>query len=97
MESMQLFQLCEAGDSAEGRYFLFNELWDYHFYKNWCFNQGGFLSSPESAEEFTNELDIAQRLVKRELHEKCVDSSGVVIYWMSMNDIDIEGNHILGS
>ena len=92
MESQPLFKLCESGDSPKSKYFLFNEKWDYDFYKSWCFNQGGEIILPSSVEEFQTQLDIGQRLVSPELHEKCVDSTGNIVIWLGYNDISIEGN-----
>ena len=88
---MQLFQLCESGESEESKYFFFNEKWNYEFYKSWCYNQGGEISTPNSAEEYQKQLDIADRLIVPDLHEKCVKAGGSIIIWMGYNDMELEG------
>ena len=88
---MQLFQLCESGESEEKKYFFFNEKWNYEFYKSWCYNQGGEIATPNSAEEYQKQLDIADRLIVPDLHEKCVKAGGSIIIWMGYNDMELEG------
>ena len=88
---MQLFQLCESGESEESRYFFFNEKWNYEFYKSWCYNQGGEIATPTSADEYQKQLDIADRLIVPDLHEKCVKAGGSIIIWMGYNDMELEG------
>ena len=88
---MQLFQLCESGESEERKYFFFNAKWNYEFYKSWCYNQGGEIATPTSAEEYQKQLDIADRLIVPDLHEKCVKAGGSIIIWMGYNDMELEG------
>ena len=88
---MQLFQLCESGESEEKKYFFFNEKWNYEFYKSWCYNQGGEIATPNSADEYQKQLDIADRLIVPDLHEKCVKAGGSIIIWMGYNDLELEG------
>jgi hypothetical protein len=33
VEKIPLFKLCEAGDANIHKYFLFNDAWNYNFYK----------------------------------------------------------------
>merc|ERR550532_299711 len=87
---MQLFQLCESGESEESKYFFFNAKWNYEFYKSWCYNQGGEIATPTSAEEYQKQLDIADRLIVPDLHEKCVKAGGSIIIWMGYNDMELE-------
>ena len=88
---MQLFQLCESGESEEKKYFFFNAKWNYEFYKSWCYNQGGEIATPTSADEYQKQLDIADRLIVPDLHEKCVKAGGSIIIWMGYNDMELEG------
>ena len=88
---MQLFQLCESSESEEKKYFFFNAKWNYEFYKSWCYNQGGQIATPETAEEYQKQLDIADRLIVPDLHEKCVKAGGSIIIWMGYNDMELEG------
>lgn len=86
-----MFQLCESGDSEESKYFLFNEKWDFNFYKSWCYNMGGSIILPQSVEEFQTHLDITSKLILPELHEKCVDATGTIIMWVGYTDEYMEG------
>jgi len=88
--TMPLFELCESSDSEDKKYFMFNDVWSYGFYKSWCFNMGGSIALPESEEHFHTQMDIAEGLVE-EIHEKCVHSSGSLIYWMGYTDQFEEG------
>ena len=90
---MQLFQLCESSESEEKKYFFFNAKWNYEFYKSWCYNQGGEIATPVSADEYQKQLDIADRLIVPDLHEKCVKAGGSIIIWMGYNDMELEGHH----
>ena len=70
---------------------MFNEKWNFLFYKSWCYNMGGSIILPESNEEFQTHLDITSKLILPELHEKCVDASGNIIMWVGYTDEDMEG------
>ena len=89
--NVPLFTLCESGNTEESQYFLFNEKWNFLFYKSWCYNMGGSIILPESNEEFQTNLDITSKLILPELHEKCVDASGNIIMWVGYTDEDMEG------
>ena len=54
-------------------------------------NQGGEIATPTSAEEYQKQLDIADRLIVPDLHEKCVKAGGSIIIWMGYNDMELEG------
>ena len=92
--TVPLFTLCESGNTEESQYFLFNEKWNFLFYKSWCYNMGGSIILPESNEEFQTHLDITSKLILPELHEKCVDASGNIIMWVGYTDEDMEGKSI---
>ena len=91
VKTYPLFQLCESSETEDKKYFLFNKLWSYTFYKSWCYNMGGYIALPESEEHFHTQMDIAEGLVKGEYHEKCVHSSGSLIYWIGYTDQFEEG------
>jgi len=88
--TMPLFQLCESSESEDKKYFMFNDVWSYGFYKSWCYNMGGSIALPESSEHFHTQMDIAENLVQ-EQHEKCVHSSGSLMYWIGYTDQYEEG------
>ena len=52
---------------------------------------GGYIALPESEEHFHTQMDYAEGLVKGEYHEKCVHSSGSLIYWLGYTDQFEEG------
>ena len=89
--TVPLFTLCESGNTEESQYFLLNEKWNFPFYKSWCYNMGGSIILPQSADEFQTHLDITSKLILPELHEKCVDASGNIIMWVGYTDEDMEG------
>ena len=91
VKTYPLFELCESAETEDKKYFLFNKLWSYTFYKSWCYNMGGYIALPESEEHFHTQMDIAEGLVKGEYHEKCVHSSGSLIYWVGYTDQYEEG------
>ncbi|XP_023336040.1 uncharacterized protein LOC111707216 [Eurytemora carolleeae] len=93
VETVPLFELCGDQNSARSKYFLFNDAWSYPFYKAWCYNMGGGLSVPESEDEYNNQMDIAEGLVQ-DIHEKCVHSSGSLLYWIGYTDSYGDGTWI---
>ena len=56
-------------------------------------NQGGEIATPTSADEYQKQLDIADRLIVPDLHEKCVKAGGSIIIWMGYNDMELEGEY----
>jgi len=86
-----LFELCGAADDIKNKYFLFPDRFNYHFYKAWCFNQGGEMFVPQTDEKYHEGMDIAESLVNRDIHEVCLHASGSLILWAGPNDEDEEG------
>jgi len=81
-----LFQLCGADDEDNNKWFLFPNKFNYWFYKEWCFNQGGEIMVPQTDEKYHENMDIAESLVDRDTHEKCVHPSGALIIWAGPTD-----------
>ena len=52
---------------------------------------GGGIALPENDEHFHTQMDYAEAIVE-ELHEKCVHSSGSLMYWVGFTDQFEEGN-----
>ena len=71
-----LFELCGAADDIQTKYFLFPDPFDSYFYTAWCHNMGGSIMVPESDENYHELMDIAESMVNREIHEKCMHASG---------------------
>jgi len=79
--TVPLFELCGAADDINDKYFLFPRAFDYRFYKAWCFNQGGEIAVPTTDENYHEIMDIAEGILIREIHEKCLHASGSLIIW----------------
>ena len=54
---------------------------------------GGGIALPENDEHFHTQMDYAEAIVE-ELHEKCVHSSGSLMYWVGFTDQFEEGNWV---
>jgi len=89
--TMPLYELCSDQKGESSRYFMFNDVWSYNFYKSWCYNMGGSIALPQSEEDFHNQMDIAESLIQGDIHERCVHASGNLIYWIGYTDQYEEG------
>ena len=67
-----LFQLCGEGGDEKEKYFLFPNVFDFWFYKSWCYNMGGGVAVANTDEEFHSQMDVAEALVDPQTHEKCM-------------------------
>jgi len=85
-KSAPLFELCGAADEGNAKWFLFPNPFDYWFYKSWCSNQGGAIAVPVSDENYHELMDIAENIVDKDIHEKCVHASGSLIIWGGPTD-----------
>jgi len=94
MVTMPLFQLCGSADEAEDKYFLFPMQFEYFFYTAWCQNQGGEIVAPLSDEHFHEIMDIAEGIVDKDVHEKCMHASGSLILWGGITDQWEEDNWV---
>ena len=70
METRPLFQLCGEVSGDNEKYFLFPKVFNYWFYKSWCFNMGGTMVVPSTDEEYHSDMDIAESMVDPQTHEK---------------------------
>ncbi|XP_023337222.1 uncharacterized protein LOC111708162 isoform X2 [Eurytemora carolleeae] len=86
VSSVPLFELCGKPENINDQYFLFPLLYDYWFYKDWCYNQGGFLAVPNTTEKYHEMMDIASEIMKPDIHEKCLHASGSLIIWAGPTD-----------
>jgi len=91
MKNMPLFELCGSADDVEAKYFLFPVKFEYHFYTAWCKNQGGEIAAPVSDENYHELMDIAEGMVNRDIHEKCLHASGSLVVWGGITDEWEEG------
>ena len=41
-----------------------------------CYNMGGRMAIPKSQENYHELMDIAEKMINREIHEKCMHASG---------------------
>jgi len=94
MKTMPLFELCGEADEMATKYFLFPMKFEYFFYTAWCKNQGGEIVVPMTDEGFHEVMDIAEGLVDKDIHEKCMHASGSLIIWGGMTDEWEEGNWV---
>ena len=72
MNTAPLFQLCGEGGDEKEKYFLFPNVFDFWFYKSWCYNMGGGVAVASTDEEFHSQMDVAEALVDPQTHEKCM-------------------------
>ena len=80
MKRKPLFELCgDSGDIKE-QYFLFPDPFDSNFYTAWCRNMGGGIAVPASEEGYHEIMDVAESMVNRDAHEKCMHASGQKLY-----------------
>ena len=70
VETRPLFQLCGEVSGDNEKYFLFPKVFNYWFYKSWCFNMGGSMVVPSTDEEYHSDMDIAESMVDPQTHEK---------------------------
>ena len=94
MKTVPLFELCGSADDIEDKYFLFPMEFEYFFYSAWCKNQGGEIAVPMSDENFHEIMDIAEGIVGKDIHEKCMHDSGSLIIWGGVTDHWEEGNWV---
>ena len=92
MELKPLFELCGGNDEEEAKYFLFPMQFEYFFYSAWCRNMGGGIVAPASDEEYHEVMDIAEKIVDKDTHEKCLHATGSLIIWGGVTDEWEEGN-----
>ena len=86
METRPLFQLCGEVSGDNEKYFLFPKVFNYWFYKSWCFNMGGNMVVPNTDEEYHSDMDIAESMVDPQTHEKCLHATGALILWAGFTD-----------
>lgn len=91
MKPKPLFELCGSADDVEDQFYLFPMKFEYFFYTAWCKNQGGGIVVPQSDEHFHEIMDIAEGIVDRDVHEKCMHASGALIIWSGITDQAEEG------
>ena len=86
METRPLFQLCGEVSGDNEKYFLFPKVFNYWFYKSWCFNMGGTMVVPSTDEEYHGDMDVAESMVDPQTHEKCLHATGALILWAGITD-----------
>ena len=94
MYTVPLFELCSDSSSIEDKYFLFPMKFEYFFYVSWCRNQGGQIVTPMTDEIYHEKMDIAESMVDKDHHEKCMHAAGSLIIWTGMTDEWEEGNWV---
>ena len=45
-------------------------MFDFWFYKSWCYNMGGSVAVADTDEMYHSQMDIAESLVDPQTHEK---------------------------
>ena len=88
---MPLFELCGTADEASNSYFLFPNKFNFFFYTAWCSNMGGGIIFPTTDEHYHEIMDIAEGIVNKDIHEKCIHASGSLIIWAGPTDEWEEG------
>ena len=70
VDTAPLFQLCGGSEDQKEQYFLFPNVFDFWFYKSWCYNMGGSVAVADTDEMYHGQMDIAESLVDPQTHEK---------------------------
>ena len=70
VDTAPLFQLCGGSEDQKEQYFLFPNVFDFWFYKSWCYNMGGSVAVADNDEMYHSQMDIAEALVDPQTHEK---------------------------
>lgn len=91
LQNVPLFELCGTADEASNSYFLFPNKFNYFFYTAWCNNMGGAIIFPTTDEHYHEIMDIAESIVNKDIHEKCIHASGSLIIWAGPSDEWEEG------
>jgi hypothetical protein len=60
----------------------------------WCKNQGGEIAVPMADENFHEIMDIAERIVGKDIHKKFMHASGSLIIWGGVTDQWEVGNWV---
>ena len=87
---MPPFSLCEEVEAGSS-FYLFPDKFDFTFYNSFCDNLGGIMPQPVSDENYHELMDVVASLVRTDIHEKCMATSGDVILWMGYTDEREEG------
>ena len=85
METRPLFQLCGEVSGDNEKYFLFPKVFNYWFYKSWCYNMGGTMVVPSTDEEYHSDMDIAESMVDPQTHEKVYSNNFHIAQNLSSN------------
>ena len=70
VDTAPLFQLCGGSEDQKEQYFLFPNVFDFWFYKSWCYNMGGSVAVADTDEMYHSQMDFAESLVDPQTHEK---------------------------
>lgn len=78
VDTAPLFQLCGSSEDQKEQYFLFPNVFDFWFYKSWCYNMGGSVAVADTDEMYHGQMDIAESLVDPQTHEKVRQSFTII-------------------
>ena len=99
MDTAPLFQLCGGSEDQKEQYFLFPNVFDFWFYKSWCYNMGGSVAVADTDEMYHGQMDIAESLVDPQTHEKVRKSfiitnyKNIPVYARERGADDLGGDH----